>query len=104
MRRAVHLALLSLLLLVMQQQVLVHPIAHLTGHASPAQETAFAPQQPEQACLECALTTGGFTGLHVAFAPLGFGESANGLVFHSYHSRAGEVPAWFQSRAPPVLL
>lgn len=103
MRRAVHFAVLSVLLLVMQQQVLVHPIAHLAGLAPLSQETAFQAPAPGHDCLECALIAGGFNAVAAGTLPDATHAPVDRFVFASYRSRAAEVPAWFESRAPPVL-
>jgi hypothetical protein len=102
MRRTVIFALLSLLLLA-QHQAYVHPIEHLVGHA-PAQEATFSSPEADEECAFDALLAGGFSALHIAPLQDASGTPPDQLVFHSYRSRAAEVPAWFESRAPPVLL
>ena len=58
MRRAFLFAVLSLLLLSMQQQGYVHPIAHLAGkYASHSQETVLSAPQFDVACVECAASS-----------------------------------------------
>ena len=104
MRRAVLFAVLSLLLVAMQHQGYVHPIAHLAGGALSSQETHLSSSQPHVDCAQCALLAGGFNVVHSSGPPLAASSPPASLVFHSYRSRAGEVPAWFESRAPPILL
>ena len=86
----------------MQAQALVHPIVHLPG--APAHDTGLAAPQVVEACVECALLAGGFAALSPASAPAVDVAPSHPLVFVSHHSRAADVPAWFHSRAPPVLL
>ena len=102
MPRNVFLAVLSLLLVTLQQQWHVHPISHLTGHAGP-EEPALSSPHSDEACVECALLAGGFNAAIAGSPPEPDGAPGAGLVFHAYRSRAAEVPAWFQTRAPPVL-
>ena len=104
MRRAVLFAVLSLLLLAMQHQGYVHPIAHLAGGALPSQETQLSSSEPHVDCVQGALLAGGFHAVPSSNAPQATSSPPVALVFASYHSRAAEVPAWFESRAPPVLL
>jgi hypothetical protein len=82
----------------------VHPISHLAGRASPSQETALSKAAPDVACLECALLADGFNALGETNAAPPTLAVTGDRVVHSYHSPAAELPAWFRSRAPPVLL
>ena len=102
MPRNVFLAVLSLLLVTLQQQWHVHPNSHLTAHAGP-EEPALSSPHADEACVECALLAGGFNAAIAGSPPEPDGAPGAGLVFHAYRSRAAEVPAWFQTRAPPVL-
>jgi hypothetical protein len=104
MRRAILFALLSLLLLSMQQQGHVHPISHLAGLASLSTQTAVTGSVVDSECLECALLAGGANAvlddLGVAITTAPFATP----VLVTFQSRAIEAPAWFHSRAPPSLL
>lgn len=102
MTRTLRLALLAFLLLFMQGQALVHPIAHLPG--APSHDTGLAAPHAAVDCVECALLAGGFNALQASLDVVTGDAPVARIAFSSYHSRAGEVPAWFQSRAPPVLL
>ncbi len=102
MSSRLRLAVLALLLLFMQGQALVHPIVHLPG--APAHETGLTATHAVEACVECALLAGGVAALLPGTPPAAHGAPAHPLVFVSHRSRAADVPAWFQSRAPPVLL
>jgi hypothetical protein len=102
-RRAVLFAVLCLLLLA-QHQAYVHPFAHLAGRAAPSQETGLSKAAAELPCLECALLADGFNALgEASAAPPSLAVAADRVV-HAYHSPAAELPAWFRSRAPPVVL
>jgi hypothetical protein len=104
MRRAIRFAVLSLLLLSLQHQGYVHPIAHLAGFAPHSQETALSAPQLAADCIECALLAGGVNaadGNPTATNPVAYVAGPLRLAFRS---RAADVPAWFQSRAPPILL
>lgn len=103
MRRAVHFAVLALLLLFMQQRAVVHPIEHLAGRAAAPQETVLGQPQVELACLECALLAGGIdavAGSHAA-APSALPASPVLAVVRAPARPASG--AWFDSRAPPAL-
>lgn len=104
MRRALLSAVLSLLLLAMQQQGYVHPLAHLAGHEEPSQETVASAPHADEACGLCTLLAGGSLAVVAGLLPHPADTPGDGLVFHTYRSRAADVPAWFESRAPPVLL
>jgi len=100
MRRACFIALLCTLLLSLQQQALVHPLSHI---AAPSKETVAGTGDVGAACIECALLSGGFNAAHARLAALVSDVPPSRVAFRSYRSRAGQVPAWFDSRAPPVL-
>ena len=104
MRRIVLFAVLPLLLLSMQHEGYVHPLSHLPGRAPAPHETALASAHADADCVECALLAGGLNAVHASPAPLRPETPPAALLFRSSRSRAAEVPAWFQSRAPPVLL
>ncbi len=93
--------LLALLLLGLQQEALVHPIAHL---GAPSKETSALGTHASEPCLECALLAGGFNAAVADVALVAAAPPTASLVFHSYRSRDADAPAWFESRAPPTLL
>jgi hypothetical protein len=101
MRRAWFIALLCTLLLSLQQQALVHPLSHV---AAPSNKAVVGAGHVDAPCIECALLSGGSNAAYARIAALAPDAPPQHAVFHSYRSRAGEVPAWFQSRAPPLLL
>lgn len=92
---------LCLLLFSLQQEALVHPVSHF---AVPSKETGVAPVHAVADCAECALLAGGFDAAISALAPHAADAPPAGLVFFSPRSRDADAPAWFRSRAPPVLL
>jgi hypothetical protein len=104
MRRAVHFAVLALVLLFMQHRAYVHPIEHLAGRAANPQETVLSSPQLDAGCLECALLA---SGLHAVGCSL---PALLGALPPAASSRkqdvvrAASTVAWFDSRAPPVLL
>jgi hypothetical protein len=103
MRRPVLFAVLALLLLAMQQQALVHPITHLATRTAPAPESALSTPGPAVDCVECALLAGGFNVVHgtpaASLPPAHFAA----LPLRGFKVRATDAPAWFHSRAPPIL-
>jgi len=101
-RRPGFIVVLALLLLSLQHQGYVHPLTHLAFDGP--RETIAANAHVAVDCVECALLAGGFDAAHATPPLLASDDAPSSLVFFSYHSRAGEVPAWFQSRAPPTLL
>jgi hypothetical protein len=104
MRRAIHFAVLSLLLLFMQLQGHVHPIAHLAGFAPHSQETVLLAPQAGADCIECALLAAGSNAVHGESVTTFAAAVSSGVAQPAFRSRAADVPSWFHSRAPPVLL
>ena len=104
MRRAVHHALLSLLLLFLQFQGYVHPIAHMAPVGADQQDTALHAPQALDDCLECALLASG-THAVAGDSPVAVACAiACPAAPVAYAQRASDARAWFESRAPPVLL
>ena len=58
MRRSLAFAILSFLLVFMQQQAQVHALSHLSHSARSQQQQAVAPHA-DPACVECALLAAG---------------------------------------------
>ena len=104
MRRAILFAVLSLLLLSMQQQGYVHPIAHLAGSHRIRRRRVLSAPQLDVACVECALLASGTNAVHGESAAAMLAAAAEVRAHTAFRSRAADVPSWFQSRAPPVLL
>jgi hypothetical protein len=104
MRRAILFAVLSLLLLSMQHQGYVHPIAHLADRAPHSQETVLSAPQATVDCIECALLAAGTNAVHgesPAVLPV---EAVEVHARSGFRSRVADFPSWFESRAPPILL
>jgi len=101
MRRPWLIALLCTLLLSLQQEALAHPLSHA---AAPSKETVVGTADLESPCLECSLLAGGLDAAHAQIAVLSPAPPPPRVAFRSHRFRAGDVPAWFQSRAPPILL
>ena len=104
MRRALRFAVLSLLLLSMQWQGHVHPIEHFARVAQHAQETALSATQASVGCVECALLAGGFNAVPAQVASIPPAQAVAGAVPGHVQFRAAALPAWYRSRAPPVLV
>jgi hypothetical protein len=103
MRRTSLLAILSFLLLCMQQQALVHPLAHLPPRMAHSERTELALPQAADACAECALLAA------VSSAALGqpvamhFPAQFVDRVGSTFNSRVADAPSYYSSRAPPFL-
>jgi hypothetical protein len=102
MRRSTLVFVFALLLLSLQHQGYVHPLTHLAFDGP--RETIVTNAHADDACVTCALLAGGFNAVPASVPLLAAEAPPSSLVFYSHHSRAGEVPAWFESRAPPSLL
>lgn len=101
--RRVLAVVLSWLLLSLQSEVLVHPIAHLAKE-SRLQGATLTSTHFDESCVECPLLLGGLTAVPATLPLAVLGSAPARVAFPSYRSRAAAVPAWFQSRAPPTLL
>jgi hypothetical protein len=101
MRRALF-ALLAVLLLAMQHEGLVHPLAHL--QLTRAHDTGLTAPSAGDACAECALLAASGNVAAGALRHAGAHAPITAHVRNAFHSRAADVPAWFHSRAPPSVL
>jgi hypothetical protein len=104
MRRAVHFAVLALLLLFMQHRAYVHPIEHFAGRAAQPQETVVSSPQADVACLECALLASGADTVVSTVHALASALPPDDPRRHRNVRWAAPAGAWFDSRAPPVFL
>jgi hypothetical protein len=104
MRRALRFVALSMLLLSMQWQGHVHPIEHFGRVAQHAQETTLSTAQVYVDCAECALLAGGFNAAHSQAASIRPAEAIPQAASRPSAFRTADFPAWFRSRAPPVLV
>ena len=104
MRRGILFAVLSFLLLSMQNEVLVHPLGHLGSRvARPAGPEAALPHAVD-ACAECALLAAGSDAVRGNVPSLHFTAPATQGALTAFRSRAADAPVYFASRAPPALL
>jgi hypothetical protein len=104
MHRALRFAMLSLLLLSMQWQGHVHPLEHFARVAQHAQDTTLSTAQVTVDCVECALLAGGFNVVHAPVASIARSDAVAASGSHPATFRVVDFPAWFRSRAPPVLV
>jgi hypothetical protein len=104
MRRPILFAVLSFLLLAMQNEGLVHPFGHLDMRvARPDRAQATLPHAVG-ACPECALLAAGSDAVRGDVPALHFAAPATQGALTAFRSRATDAPVYFASRAPPVLL
>jgi hypothetical protein len=104
MRRALRFFALSLLLLSMQWQGHVHPIEHFARVAHHAQDTTLSTAQAVVDCVECALLAGGFNASHLQAISIPLADGFQQAASRPSAFRAADFPAWFRSRAPPLLV
>ncbi|HQR11294.1 MAG TPA: hypothetical protein PLW68_08195 [Casimicrobiaceae bacterium] len=103
MRRPLLLAILSFLLLFMQQSVQLHAISHLGPQLARAKETGFSASHAEEPCAECALLAGGATAAIGDLPQLDATPPPAQPAWLAFHSRLTDVPTYFRSRAPPLF-
>ena len=97
-------AWLSLLLVGMQQQLVVHEVDHLRAKVQRGHHASLVNPTGAE-CLECALLAGGANAAPVADAPPSRNIDAVALVASTITlGEAQAKPAFYQSRGPPVLL
>lgn len=103
MRRTLLVALLSALLLAMQQQAPVHALSHLGDSLHPAQDQGL--QVPhDDGCAVCALFASA-AGVAVANAAVPPPLDAPSVAAHSVVATwVVSAPIYYSTRAPPVLL
>jgi hypothetical protein len=97
-------AWLSLLLVGMQQQFVVHEVDHLRAKVQRGHDASFVnPASAE--CLECALLAGGANSAPAADSPRSHHVHA-GLPVETIIApgEAQAKPAFYQSRGPPPLV
>jgi hypothetical protein len=104
MRRGFLFAVLSFLLLSMQNEGIVHPLGHVdTRVARPDRPEATLPHAVA-ACAECALLVAGSDAASGDVPALHFPAPATQGALTAFRSRATDAPVYFASRAPPALL
>jgi hypothetical protein len=104
MRRGILFAVLSLLLLAMQNEGLVHPFGHLDTRVARPHRTEAALPHVVAACAECALLAAGSDAVRGDVPALHFPAAVTQGALTAFRTRAADAPVYFASRAPPVLL
>ena len=103
MRRPALLAILSFLLLFMQQGVQLHAISHLGPQLARAKDAGLSAPHADEKCVECALLAGGATAVIGDLPMREATPPAAQRAWHPFQCRPADAPAWFRSRAPPLL-
>ena len=104
MRRPIVFAVLSFLLLFMQQEAQVHVLSHLGPQLARAHETQILVPHADGACVECALLAAGTFTVIGDPPPLVFAVTGVEPAWAAFRSHPADAPAYYSSRAPPVLL
>ncbi|HEY2818454.1 MAG TPA: hypothetical protein VGK44_15130 [Casimicrobiaceae bacterium] len=104
MMRILITAWLSLLLVGMQQQLVVHEVDHLRAKVQRGHDASVVnPASAE--CLECALLAGGANAAPAGDSPLSHHVHAATPVASTIAlGEAQSKPAFYQSRGPPALV
>ena len=103
MIRIVLAAWFSLLLVGMQHELLVHEVDHLRAKVQRGNDASV--QTPAADCVECALLASGSSAAPVSDHAQALRTAvAAAPVSHSESLLAVAPPAFYRSRAPPVLL
>ena len=97
-------AWLSLLLVGMQQQLVVHEVDHLRAKVQRGHDAGL--ERPGSAeCVECALLSGGSNVVPVADVALSRDAQASSPIAAIIAAGQPQAkPAFYQSRGPPVVL
>jgi len=104
MRRGILFAVLSFLLLAMQNEGMVHPLGHLDTRVARPDRTEAALPHAVAVCAECALLAAGSDAVRGDVPALHLPTTAHQGALKAFRSRAVDAPVHFSSRAPPVLL
>ncbi len=94
--------LLSLLLLFVQQESVVHVLQHDRARLTDTQHALHAPA--DDACLMCALLAGGAHALPLHATTIAVAHPAPLVVLWVGQPVATTAPSYYSSRAPPILL
>ena len=96
-------AWLALLLLFVQLQALLHPISHLGERVPQEPAAGLSTSHDADACVVCALlASGADSPTHSSQSP----PPPSGVIASpasAVELHASTAPAWYESRAPPVL-
>jgi hypothetical protein len=104
MHRPVILAVLSFLLLSMQQEVQVHALQHLGSQLTRSHQTELIVPHADSACVECALLAAGTSAAIGDSSSLASAVPVAERGWAAFRSHPADAPAYYSSRAPPVLL
>jgi len=104
MRRGILFAVLSFLLLAMQNEGMVHPLGHVDTRVSRPDGPEAALPHSVAACVECALLVAGSDAVPGDVPALHFPIPATLGALVAFRTRAVDAPVHFASRAPPALL
>jgi hypothetical protein len=104
MRRPIFFAILSFLLLAMQNEGLVHPLGHIDTRTSRPDRAEATLPHTVAACVECALLAAGSDAVRGDVPAVHFPPPATHGALAAFRSRAADAPVYFASRAPPALL
>ena len=104
MRRSIFFAVLTFLLLAMQNEGLVHPLGHVDTRVVRPDRPEAALPHTVAACPECALLVAGSDAVSGDVPALRFPAPATLGALTAFRSRTVDAPVHFSSRAPPVLL
>ncbi|TMH68013.1 MAG: hypothetical protein E6H48_05985 [Betaproteobacteria bacterium] len=97
-------AWLSLLLVGMQQQLVVHEVDHLRAKVQRGHDTNVEKPSPGE-CLECELLAGGSNAVPIAdVARSRDGRAPTQVAAIIALGQAQAKPAFYQSRGPPAVL
>jgi hypothetical protein len=97
-------AWLSLLLVGMQQQLVVHEVDHLRAKVQRGHDAGF--ERPGSAeCIECALLSGGSNAVPVADVSPSRDAQVSAPIAAIFASGQPQAkPSFYQSRGPPAVL
>lgn len=104
MRRGILFAVLSFLLLAMQNEGMVHPLGHFDTRLARPDRTEATLPHAVAACAECALLAAGSDAVRGDVPALQFPTPETQGALTAFRSRTVAAPVHFASRAPPVLL
>jgi hypothetical protein len=104
MGRGLVIAWLSLLLVGMQQQLVVHELEHLQERLERGNDVVA--QSPDEAsCVECSLLSGSSNVVSVdATVEFSLAHAAGSLAVADEPSPAKPLPPYYLSRAPPTFV
>ena len=94
----------AVLLLGMQHGAQLHAISHLGGLLDRPQEQGLQLPPDDPSCMLCALSAGGSNALAADSHSVSHAVPATAVIWTTVSSPAQSAPAYYLSRAPPMLL